>query len=604
MLTNNITFWGLVIAAILIFSLMIYLHRIKKKTQLHKAFIFTCLTTFIWAVFLIAQIVLVPKYNLSPIIFDYVVYIGICLLPVSLLLTSIIFANTKIKFSWKYALLFVVPVISLLVLWTNDYHHLFYEYYSTNFRETVYGPYFNIHSAYSYICIIASLYFLISYAIKNSGFFSKQCILIIIGTLIPTSINILATFGILNLSIYVTPITYIITLFCYAIAMFKLQLFRATPIALQRIVDRISDSYIILNEDNIITDFNKTFLTTFNLKDTNVRNKNIFDLISSGEEKLLDEDKLKEALNEVKDSSKTVYFDKEFPSYNKYFHIEINTITSKQSFLGTLILFKDTTQHVQDMQTIKDNQDMLMEQERLSSLGQLIGGIAHNLKTPIMSIAGAAEGLTDLINEYDASIGDPEVTNEDHHAIAKDMREWIEKIHSYTAYMSDIITAVKGQAVALSENQTYEFTIDELFKRVEILMKHEIRNAKLLLKIENNTPANVALQGDVNSLVQVVNNLITNAIQASMASTNNTIELSAKASDDNVIISVTDHGCGIPKDVQEKLFKSMITTKGKNGTGLGMFMSYSTIRGHFNGDMNFETEIGKGTTFNIVLPVR
>ena len=604
MLTNNITFWGLVIAAILIFSLMIYLHRIKKKTQLHKAFIFTCLTTFIWAVFLIAQIVLVPKYNLSPIIFDYVVYIGICLLPVSLLLTSIIFANTKIKFSWKYALLFVVPVISLLVLWTNDYHHLFYEYYSTNFRETVYGPYFNIHSAYSYICIIASLYFLISYAIKNSGFFSKQCILIIIGTLIPTSINILATFGILNLSIYVTPITYIITLFCYAIAMFKLQLFRATPIALQRIVDRISDSYIILNEDNIITDFNKTFLTTFNLKDTNVRNKNIFDLISSGEEKLLDEDKLKEALNEVKDSSKTVYFDKEFPSYNKYFHIEINTITSKQSFLGTLILFKDTTQHVQDMQTIKDNQDMLMEQERLSSLGQLIGGIAHNLKTPIMSIAGAAEGLTDLINEYDASIGDPEVTNEDHHAIAKDMREWIEKIHSYTAYMSDIITAVKGQAVALSENQTYEFTIDELFKRVEILMKHEIRNAKLLLKIENNTPANIALQGDVNSLVQVVNNLITNAIQASMASTNNTIELSAKTSDDNVIISVTDHGCGIPKDVQEKLFKSMITTKGKNGTGLGMFMSYSTIRGHFNGDMNFETEIGKGTTFNIVLPVR
>ena len=66
---------------------------------------------------------------------------------------------------------------------------------------------------------------------------------------------------------------------------------------------------------------------------------------------------------------------------------------------------------------------MLMEKERLASLGQLIGGISHNLKTPIMSISGAAEGLTDLINEYDASIGDPEVTNDDHHAIANDMRE-------------------------------------------------------------------------------------------------------------------------------------------------------------------------------------
>lgn len=81
-----------------------------------------------------------------------------------------------------------------------------------------------------------------------------------------------------------------------------------------------------------------------------------------------------------------------------------------------------------DMQTIQNNQQLLMERERLASLGQLIGGIAHNLKTPIMSISGAAEGLTDLVKEYDSSIGDPEVTNDDHHDIAKDMREWIEKL--------------------------------------------------------------------------------------------------------------------------------------------------------------------------------
>ena len=47
----------------------------------------------------------------------------------------------------------------------------------------------------------------------------------------------------------------------------------------------------------------------------------------------------------------------------------------------------------------------------------------------------------------------------------------------------------------------------------------------------------------------------------------------------------------------------MITTKGHNGTGLGLFMSYSTIKGHFNGDLNFTSEVGKGTKFNIVLPV-
>lgn len=252
---------------------------------------------------------------------------------------------------------------------------------------------------------------------------------------------------------------------------------------------------------------------------------------------------------------------------------------------------------------IQNNQDMLMEKERLASLGQLIGGISHNLKTPIMSISGAAEGLTDLINEYDVSIGDSDVTNEDHHAIANDMREWIEKIHSYTAYMSDIITAVKGQAVTLSENVSDEFTIDELLKRVNILMKHEIRNASLILETKMDVPTSTTLHGDINSLVQVVNNLITNAIQAYNGEKDKNIELSAKKNNNNLIISVTDYGCGMPQDVQEKLFKTMITTKGKNGTGLGMFMSYSTIKGHFNGDITFTTEVGKGTTFNIIIPL-
>ena len=259
-----------------------------------------------------------------------------------------------------------------------------------------------------------------------------------------------------------------------------------------------------------------------------------------------------------------------------------------------------TKQHVNQ---IKNNQDTLMEKERLASLGQLIGGISHNLKTPIMSISGAAEGLTDLINEYDTSIGDPEVTNDDHHAIANDMRDWITKIHSYTSYMSDIITAVKGQAVNLSENESDVFTIDEMIKRVTILMKHEIRNASLTLNTQINVPSTTSLHGDVNSLVQVINNLITNAIQSYNGKKDNTIDLSVNLDGKNVVISVADRGCGMTKEVQDKLFKSMITTKGKNGTGLGMFMSYSTIKGHFNGDITFETEIGKGTKFNVIIPL-
>ena len=252
---------------------------------------------------------------------------------------------------------------------------------------------------------------------------------------------------------------------------------------------------------------------------------------------------------------------------------------------------------------LHSNQETLMESERLASLGQLIGGIAHNLKTPIMSISGALEGLKNLIKEYEDSIDDPEVNSQDHHDIANDMSEWISKIKDYTEYMSDIITAVKGQAVTLSEADSVHFTLDELVKRVNILMKHELKNAIIYLNISMKTDENTVINGDINSLVQVINNMISNAIQAYNGETNKNIELILESKNNNVYISVKDYASGMPKTVQEKLFKEMITTKGKNGTGLGLYMSYSTIKAHFNGDIVFESEEGKGTTFTIIIPL-
>ncbi len=259
-----------------------------------------------------------------------------------------------------------------------------------------------------------------------------------------------------------------------------------------------------------------------------------------------------------------------------------------------------TKQHVDQLH---NNQDKLMEKERLASLGQLIGGIAHNLKTPIMSISGAAEGLSDLIKEYDSSIEDPQVNANDHHEIAKDMSVWIQKIRSYTEYMSDVITAVKGQAVNFSNENSDSFTIEELLKSIHILMKHELKNALINLNMHVNIDESLKLRGNVNSLVQVINNMISNSIQAYNGQTNKDIDLTIDIIDNKLNIIVQDYASGMSKEVKDKLFKEMITTKGKDGTGLGLFMSYSTIKAHFNGTITFESEEGKGTTFTILLPL-
>ncbi len=251
---------------------------------------------------------------------------------------------------------------------------------------------------------------------------------------------------------------------------------------------------------------------------------------------------------------------------------------------------------------IKDNQTMLIEKERLASLGQMIGGIAHNLKTPIFSISGGLEGLNDLIQEFDSSIEDSTVTDQDMHDIAKDMNEWIEKLKAHISYMSDVITAVKGQAVTLSESEEIEFNIEELFKRIDILMKHEVKNALINLNLENTVDNNTFIKGNINSLVQVINNIISNAIEAYNGKPEQNVDVFAKAEDNTIIITIQDYGPGIPKAVKEKLFSEMITTKGKNGTGLGLFMSYSTIKANFQGDIKVESEENQGTKFTIILP--
>lgn len=254
----------------------------------------------------------------------------------------------------------------------------------------------------------------------------------------------------------------------------------------------------------------------------------------------------------------------------------------------------------QYVETIKRNQDMLIENERLSSLGQMIGGIAHNLKTPIMSVSGYLVAMEDLAKEYKDSIGNPNVTKEDFEDITKEMQEWIDKSKEYMSYMTEVINAAKGQAVSMNANTIGSFTASELLARTQILMKEELMKYKCNLNVQLNISEETEIQGELSAIVQVLDNLITNAMQA-YGSKKGDINLVLNEDKEHVHILVQDFAGGIPEHIKDKLFKEMITTKGKDGTGLGLYMCYSTIKGRFNGDMKFESETGTGTTFYITL---
>ena len=248
-----------------------------------------------------------------------------------------------------------------------------------------------------------------------------------------------------------------------------------------------------------------------------------------------------------------------------------------------------------------ERHSIALERERLASLGQLIGGIAHNFKTPIMSISGGLEAIIDLIEEYEISIGDTDVTAEDHHEIAAEMRDWVEKIKPYCSYMSDIISTVKGHTVKMNDSSNVSFTVEELLKRVNILMNHELKRYHCKMNVDLKVDINTVIRGEINNLVQVLNNLISNSIEAYNGE-NGDIDLLISKKGQEIGIMVKDYGEGIPEKVKKKLLKEMITTKGKNGTGLGLYMSYSTIKGKFGGTMKIESEEGKGPAVYIFIP--
>jgi len=240
---------AMIISELLIIGLLFFTRKQKKRMQ-KNIFIVILSLMIIWTTSMIMQI-LFQNTNVDPYLFEKFATFGAVPMSLAVLFWGITFSKTKFKIKWYHNLLLVIPLTTTIIAITNDYHHLFVKEYSTTYNGTVWGPYFPIHSICSYAYIFIGIIYLIRATVKNSGFFSKQSLMILAGTMIPVGVNIVATYSKLNLSVYVTPISYSIAVLFFAIAVFKFKFLSITPVALQKIVDRISDGYLVLNEDNI-----------------------------------------------------------------------------------------------------------------------------------------------------------------------------------------------------------------------------------------------------------------------------------------------------------------------------------------------------------------
>ena len=604
-------------AAVFVLSLIVVvmfsvwsLYSRKHRYLLHRLYLFLMWDYSLWAVIMLLMFITPPERVDILQFLDSLSYLGTAISPFYLLICYTFTKSADKPPKWFF-LPFIVPVLAFLICLTNDWHHLQYQVFSVIRSEIVFGPYVFISGANGYICVVASMILLVTFARRNpSRLYIGQCSMLAIGGLCPFLVSILSTFSGLNFSIAATPLSFSFLVLFNGIAIYRLNLLDITPVATQHVLDWISDCYLILSPSGLIISYNKPFAAVFASRYGIMENRYLKDCVKEEDiSKKTAIYNIMTAVDACREAQTTISYEQSVvlnrsgSVQKSYYVTDVSQLIINDKPAGFVVIFKDITQLKKSMQQLQDSQNRMMEQERFAFLGQMIGGLAHNLKTPIMGISGCISAADTLIDECLDSLDDPNVNQDDYREIYGEMRDWFQKIMESTAYMSDIITAIKGQATTVSASNTSLFTVDELIKRTTLLMRHELLSSGCTLTTEYKNPANVTLHGDINNLVQVLGNLVTNAIYAQKQVGGGCITIGVEQEDGSIKIYVRDTGPGIPPSVRHRLFREMATSKGAQGTGLGLYISNAVVHGKFNGTMWCEDNPGGGAIFGMTIPL-
>ncbi|MBM2836704.1 MAG: sensor signal transduction histidine kinase, partial [candidate division NC10 bacterium] len=238
-------------------------------------------------------------------------------------------------------------------------------------------------------------------------------------------------------------------------------------------------------------------------------------------------------------------------------------------------------------------QHRLLQAEKLASLGQLAAGVAHEINNPLATIAGCAEGLLDRAT-------DPLLRAQ---AAFQEFPEYLAVIEE-EAYRCKEITGSLLQFVRAEGGDREPTDINHILEKSLEPTSHQPRFSGLALHFELD-PHIPILQINQNRLRQVFLALAVNALEACRGKGRLTVRTLKRATQagNEVAIEFEDTGCGIPPELLGKIFEPFFTTKGEQrGTGLGLAICHSIVAEH-GGQMEVESEVGRGSLLRITLPV-
>jgi two-component system, NtrC family, sensor kinase len=265
-----------------------------------------------------------------------------------------------------------------------------------------------------------------------------------------------------------------------------------------------------------------------------------------------------------------------------------------------------------DITDRKAAEERMASSDRLESIGRLAAGVAHEINTPIQylsdSVSFIKEGVGELLEYIDAlraSMPQPPAADENVEDLRKEMPPALTLVADGLSRIAEIVRSMKDFAHA-DQNEMATVDLNRAIASTLVIARSEYKPVAEVETQFGQLPLVTCHAGQIN---QVVLNLVVNAAHAIADKVQRTgavgkITVSTRSENDHVVIAIGDTGGGIPEAIRSRIFDPFFTTKEVGrGTGQGLSIARNVIvKGH-GGELDFTTELGKGTTFYIRLPI-
>lgn len=258
------------------------------------------------------------------------------------------------------------------------------------------------------------------------------------------------------------------------------------------------------------------------------------------------------------------------------------TIVVFITLLSMWILYRNQNRHLAG---IVEMERQLEKAERLSSLGHLAAGVAHEIRNPLNAISMASQRLKREFVPADAE------KNREFQSLAGVIRDEIRRLNGI---IEEFLTFSKSRRLEL-----HEYPVTDVLQKIVNLIREETSTKGITLETRF-SDHHAVIPMDVDKLQQAFLNFIKNAMES--ISGGGSIVISVEPSGkDRIIVKISDTGCGMTSEEVERIFNPEYTTKEK-GLGLGLPLAHEIVRGH-GGDIRVFSSAGSGTTLEISLPL-